>query len=147
MEIAQVIHTFQSNFATSNYGGKFTFNMAQPIKGVVSGRIKSVTIRNFAAIANSPWYYLKTDAISNTRDANRYNGIPNLVVLTIPNIQKGAVGDPISQKNLSEDFIPCIKHDIHQIWFELMDITSTVINPADVGWMFSVEVEYKVCPC
>ena len=141
----QVIHIFQSNFASRNENGRFLYNFAQPIKGVVAARIKSVTIRNFAAILNSPWYYLRTDAISNTRDCNRFNNIPNFIVLTIPTIQKGAVGDPISQKNLSSDFIPCLKHDIHEIWFELVTNANQIINPADVGWMFVVEVEYKIC--
>lgn len=118
--------------------------MAQPIKRIIAARIKSVTIRNFATILNSPWYFLRTDAISNTRDANRFNGVPNLVVLTIPTIQKGAVNDPISQKNISSDFIPCLEHDIHEIWFELVNNANAIINPNDVGWMFVVEVEYKV---
>jgi len=143
-EPAQVIHIFQSNFANRNLNGRFEYNLAQPITGVVAARIKSVTIRNFAAILNSPWYYLRTDAISNTRDSNRYNTIPNLIVLTIPTIQKGAVGDPITQKNLNTDFIPCLVHDVHAIWFELVDNINLIINPADVGWMFNVEVEYKI---
>jgi len=143
-EPAQVIHLFQSNLANNNIGGRFIWKLREPIKGVVAARIKSVTIRSFAAMLASPWYYLRTDAISNTKDINRFNGMPNLIVLTIPTIQKGAVGDPISQKNLSADFIPCLEHDIHEIWFELVDVTNLIINPADVGWMFGVEVEYKI---
>lgn len=143
-EIAQVIHTFQSNFAATNNGGRFIFRMSEPICRIISARINAVTISNFAAISSSPWYYLRSDAISNTRDCNRFNGFPNLILLTIPNIQSGAVGDPITFSNLNSDFIPCLEHEIHELWFELVNNLGQVINPADVGWMFVVSVEYKI---
>lgn len=139
----RTLHVFQSNFANFNLNGRFRFNLVEPIKNIIGARIRACFIGTFATIGASDRYYLLTDAISNVRDATRFNGEPDKIVFCIPNSPSTAP-DPIFRINDSDDFNLFREFDLHEVWFELANNARTIINPPDVGWSFTVEIEYLI---
>jgi len=136
-------HTFVSSAAQINIGGRFLFNFREPIRNVVAAKLKSCTIGNFATIGASYIYFLRTDCMYGSRDCGYFNGKPDKVVFSIPNCP-AYNGQPISRTNTDEEFVQYYEGYIMGIWFEILDQNGQIINPPDVGWSFTVELELKI---
>jgi len=136
-------HFFTSAQGRNNGQGRFEFTFREPVFNILSGKVKKVVIPNFVGIANSPYYFLRTDGISLTRDASTYNGVPSQIVAIIPytpNIAGSAVS--ITEEDDSEPYN--FTSILQNLWFELLDYQGNVINPNDVGWSFGVELQFII---
>jgi hypothetical protein len=123
--------------------GRFNFTIREPIKDVISVCIKKVIINTFAGINNSPWYFMRTDVTSMTRDTCVINGSPTNISYIIPN-QPYINGYPISNLESYKGETYNNPGDIRSIWFELLDSAGQIINPPDIGWSFAVEIEFQI---
>jgi len=140
----RITHTFVSSFANFNTAGRFQFNFREPIRNVESSKINGVTIKNFVGINLSYLYFLRTDFITGARDVGYFNGKSDKIAFVIPNPLQIAGQGLTRYNNNDTSFITTREHYLHSIWFELLNQQGTIINPPDVGWSFTVEIELKI---
>jgi hypothetical protein len=132
---------FTSQNATSNFNGRFEWNWREPIVDIFSLKVKKVVINSFVGVANSAYYFLRSDCLALTRSSHTMNGEPSQVVCVIPT----AVFGPclfIEEEDESEAYNT--QSVLHNLWFEIRDSNGNIVNPPDVGWSFCVELQLIV---
>lgn len=134
---------FTSQNASSKFGGRFEFNWREPIIDIISLKLKKVVIASFAAIGNSPYYFLRTDCLALTRATPTFNGLPSQVIAMIPNTPHN-VGNPIDIGEEDDSEAYNLISELQNLWFEILDQNGVVINPPDAGWSFAVELQLVV---
>jgi hypothetical protein len=134
---------FSSQFANSNYQGRFFFSWREPIIDIISLKIKKVVIANFTGITSSPYYFLRSDCQGLTRATATFCGAPSLAVALIPNNPHN-VGNPIDIAEEDDSEAYNLMPTLQNLWFEVLDYNGAVINPTDTGWAFAVELQIVV---
>jgi len=123
-----------------NDNGRFIFSFREPIFYVESIKLRKLIIANFAGIANSPYYFLRTDCISLTRDAPTLNGVPAQLVCVLPySPHTPGLAVDIDEGDESEAFNRI--WTLQSVWFEILDSNGNIINPPDLNWSFCVELQ------
>lgn len=126
-----------------NTNGRFEFSFREPIFHITSVKLKKLIIPNFVGIVNSPYYFLRTDCISLTRDTVLLNGIPTQVVCVLPYTPHTAgLAVDIVESDDSEAYN--LTHILQNLWFEILDYQGNVINPPDLNWSFCVELQFII---
>src|SRR3954469_3801499 len=139
-DVRRTRHWFTSRQANTNHGGRFEFTLREPIFNIRSVKLKKFILPNFAAIANSPYYFLRSDCISLTRDSLSLNGVPNQIVCVLPN-SPHTVGYPIETVEEDDSEVYNVIYCLQNLWFEVLDYSGNVINPPDANWSFCVELQ------
>lgn len=143
-----VKHTFVSSFAKKS-GNTWQFDFSEPIRNIVGGRINGVFIKNFLLINQNYVYFLRTDGIFGSRTLTFFNSKPDTVSLTIPNTNIIPAPNPqngfgIHRLENNDKWYNTNLHNLDGISFQLLGEQGVPIDPPDVGWSFTVEVEYLI---
>lgn len=123
-----------------NDAGRFVFSFREPIFHIRSLKLKKFILANFVGIANSPYYFLRTDCISLTRDSPTLNGSPTQIVCVLPySPHTPGLAVDIDESDESEAFNYIFA--LQSLWFEILDSQGNIINPPDLNWSFCVELQ------
>lgn len=142
MEHKVVKHTFVSSAAKKS-GHVFEFDLSEPIRNITAGRISGVVIKDFVGINNSYVYFIRTDGLYGTRSLTFFNRQPDYISFAIDN--PGTVG-ALSIKRFDDtgNFYQTNCHNVWGIQFTLVDVNGLPVDPSDLGWSFTVELEFKI---
>lgn len=136
-------HSYFTSANARNENGRFHFQFREPIFYVASIKLKKVIIPNFVGIVNSPYYFIRTDCISLTRDTPSINGVPSQIAAVIPNVPNSpGQAIHILEDDSSEAYN--LTHMLQNLWFELLDYQGNLINPPDLNWSFCVELQIVI---
>jgi len=135
---------FFTSAQARNSGGRFEFSFREPLFNVSSIKLKKFILPNFAGIGLSPYYFLRTDSISLTRDSVTLNGTPTQIVCVLP-YSPHTVGFAVHIEEEDDSEAYNYTYCLQNLWFEVLDYTGTVINPPDPGFSFCVELQIIVC--
>lgn len=124
----------------NNSAGRFEFSLREPIFNVRSIKIKKIVIGDFVGMANSSYYFLRTDCVTLIRDTATMNGFPTQIAAMIANTPS-TVGYPIELKEDDDSELYNSTFALHTLWFELLDQNLNVLNPPDAGWSFCIELK------
>ena len=139
-DVRRTRHYFTSHQAYRNVGGRFEFVFREPIFNIASIKLKKFILANFAGIANSPYYFVRTDCISLTRDTITLNGVPTQIVSVFP-YAPHTVGLAVDLMEEDDSEMFNNLYILQNLYIELLDYNGNVINPPDPGWSFCVELQ------
>lgn len=140
MDVTRRTRAYFTSAQGRNNNGRFEFTLREPIFHISSIKLKKFIIPNFVGIVNSPYYFLRTDCISLTRDSPLLNGAPTQIVCVLPYAPHTAgLAVDIVESDDSEAFN--YLYTLQHLWFEILDYQGNIINPPDANWSFCVEIQ------
>lgn len=126
-----------------NENGRFYFQFREPLFHIASIKLKKVILPNFVGIGNSPFYFIRTDCISLTRDSPSLNGVPTQIAAVIP-YTPHTVGFAIDLVEEDDSEAYNMTYILQNLWFEILDYAGNIINPPDLNWSFCIELQIIV---
>lgn len=135
-------HFFTSAQAR-NVDGRFYYFYREPLFNVRSIKLKKWILPNFTGIGNSPYYFLRSDAVSLTRDTVSLNGTPFQVVAVLP-YTPHTVGFAVDIAEEDDSEAQNNMAMLNDLWFEVLDYQGNIINPSDANWSFCVELQIVI---
>jgi len=134
---------FFTSLNARNNAGRFEFSFREPIFSISSIKLKKFILPNFVGIGNSPYYFIRTDCISLTRDSVTLNGVPTQVAAVLPYTPHTVgLSVDIVESDDSEAFNKM--YMLQNLWFEILDYQGNVINPPDLNWSFCIELQIVI---